>query len=125
GADHPHLLPGRQPLRHRVARRACRGAAAGSGAAAARVRSAGVKLLHVVPTYLPAQRYGGPIFAVHGLCRALAARGHEVTVFTTNVDGASVSDVPVNEPVMLDGVRVRYFASSLRRLYVSPWLRDA
>src|SRR5437763_8887724 len=84
-----------------------------------------MRLLHVVPTYLPATRYGGPIFAVHGLCRALAARGHEVTVFTTNVDGASVSDVPVNEPVMLDGVRVRYFASSLRRLYFSPGMRDA
>jgi glycosyltransferase involved in cell wall biosynthesis len=84
-----------------------------------------VKLLHVVPTYLPAVRYGGPIVAVHGLCRALAARGHEVTVFTTNVDGDGVSDVPLHEPVLLDGVRVRYFASTLRRLYVSPGMRDA
>jgi hypothetical protein len=44
-----------------------------------------VKILHVVPTYLPARRYGGPIVAVHGLCRALVRRGHDVTVFTTNV----------------------------------------
>src|SRR5260370_167350 len=43
-----------------------------------------MRILHVVPTYLPATRYGGPIYAVHGLCRALAARGHDVTVFTTN-----------------------------------------
>lgn len=34
-----------------------------------------LKLLHVVPTYLPATRYGGPIYSVHGLCKALAAMG--------------------------------------------------
>jgi hypothetical protein len=53
-----------------------------------------MRILHVVPSYLPAVRYGGPIFAVHGLCRALAARGHEVQVFTTNIDGAALYRVP-------------------------------
>src|SRR2546421_472681 len=33
-----------------------------------------MRILQVVPTYYPAVRYGGPIFAVHGLCRARAAR---------------------------------------------------
>src|SRR6266498_1819843 len=28
-----------------------------------------MRILHVVPTYLPAVRYGGPIFTVHGLRR--------------------------------------------------------
>jgi glycosyltransferase involved in cell wall biosynthesis len=84
-----------------------------------------VRILHVVPTYLPARRYGGPIYAVHGLCRALAARGHEVSVFTTNVDGASDSSVPLDRPVDLDGVRLRYFKSELRRLYVSRGLKRA
>ena len=50
-----------------------------------------MRILHVVPSYLPAVRYGGPIFAVHGLCRALAARGHEVQVFTINIDGPGIS----------------------------------
>jgi glycosyltransferase involved in cell wall biosynthesis len=77
-------------------------------------------LLHVVPTYVPAWRYGGPIVAVHGLCQALVARGHEVDVFTTNVDGDRVLDVPTDRPVDLDGVKVRYFPSSFRRLYWSP-----
>lgn len=84
-----------------------------------------MRILHVVPTYLPATRYGGPIFAVHGLCRALAARGHEVEVFTTNVDGAGVSDVPVGVRTELDGVGVHYFASTLRRVYYSPAMRKA
>jgi glycosyltransferase involved in cell wall biosynthesis len=84
-----------------------------------------MRILHVVPTYLPARRYGGPIVAVHGLCRALAARGHEVDVFTTNVDGPDTLDVPVATPVDVDGVRVRYFPSSFRRLYWSPAMRAA
>jgi glycosyltransferase involved in cell wall biosynthesis len=88
-----------------------------------------LRILHVVPTYLPATRYGGPIYAVHGLCRALAGRGHEVEVFTTNVDGARDSDVALGVPVDLDGVRVHYFASSAagfrRRFYISPAMRTA
>lgn len=79
-----------------------------------------MRLLHVVPTYLPARRYGGPIVAVHGLCKALAARGHEVHVFTTNVDGDGTLDVPLATPVELDGVQVHYFPSRVPRLYWSP-----
>ena len=36
-----------------------------------------LRILHVTPTYIPAYRYGGPILSVHGLCRALVARGHD------------------------------------------------
>jgi glycosyltransferase involved in cell wall biosynthesis len=85
-----------------------------------------VKLLHVVPTYLPAVRYGGPIFAVHGLCRALVERGHQVEVYTTSVNGAEDSDVPIGIPVTIDGVVVRYFQSKLlRRLFWAPPLAKA
>jgi glycosyltransferase involved in cell wall biosynthesis len=85
-----------------------------------------MRILHVVPTYLPAVRYGGPIFAVHGLCQALANRGHEIEVFTTNVDGPNNSPVPVGNPVNLDGVLIRYFSCPLlRRLYWAPALGRA
>jgi glycosyltransferase involved in cell wall biosynthesis len=80
-----------------------------------------MRVLHVVPSYIPAWRYGGPIRSVHGLCAGLARCGLEVHVFTTNVDGDRDSDVPLGEPVDLDGVRVTYFPSRrLRRLYYSP-----
>lgn len=80
-----------------------------------------MKILHVVPTYIPAKRYGGPIQSVHGLCRALVRRGWEVHVATTNVDGPGESAVPLDEPVALDGVQVHYFPSHLgRRLFYSP-----
>src|SRR6516164_1585335 len=82
-----------------------------------------MRILHVVPTYHPAVRYGGPIYSVHSLCRALAADGHRVHVFTTNVDGPGNSDVPLRRPVDLDGVQVHYFPSRwFRRIYCSVGL---
>lgn len=79
-----------------------------------------MKILHIVPSYYPAVRYGGPIISVHGLCRALAAAGNEIDVYTTNVDGDRDSDVPLFEPVLLDGVNVHYFPSRYgRRLFYS------
>src|SRR5262245_48860836 len=85
-----------------------------------------MRALHVVPSYLPAIRYGGPIYSVHGLCKALVARGHEVHVFTTNVDGPDASPVPLETAVDLDGVNVWYFPCGLgRRLYRSPAMAQA
>src|SRR5262249_43296182 len=84
-----------------------------------------MKILHVVPTYFPAVRYGGPIYSVHALCRSLAAAGHRVHVFTTSVDGRRDSNVPHGRPVNLDGVQVCYFRSRwLRRLYYSADLKN-
>ncbi|NKC13380.1 MAG: glycosyltransferase [Gammaproteobacteria bacterium] len=86
-------------------------------------------IAHVIPTYLPAKRYGGPIESVHGLSRALVERGHRVQVFTTNVDGLEESPVSTEEPHYLDGVEVRYAPISpvalLRRFYYAPQLRLA
>lgn len=85
-----------------------------------------LRILHVVPTYWPAVRYGGPIRSVHALARELVGRGHEVHVYTTNVDGDGDSDVPVGAAVDVDGVQVTYFASRwLRRIYWSPAMRTA
>ena len=64
--------------------------------------------------------------AVHGLCKALAARGHQVTVFTTDVHGAGILDVPRAAPVAVDGVTVWYFpVATPRRLYRSPAMSAA
>ena len=85
-----------------------------------------MRILHVIPSYLPAVRYGGPIFAIHSLCKATAARGHEVQVFTTNIDGPRNSPVPIGVPVNWERIRVRYFACPLlRRLYWAPALGRA
>lgn len=66
-------------------------------------------ILHLIPSYKPAYIYGGPIVSVGRLCEAQAALGHEVAVYTTTANGAAELDVPVAQPVMVDGVSVWYF----------------
>lgn len=67
-----------------------------------------MNVMHLVPSYWPAFRYGGPIFSVHGLCKGLVRLGHRVTVLTTDIDGPGRLDVPTERPVDVDGVEVHY-----------------
>ena len=85
-----------------------------------------LRILQVVPTYYPSVRYGGPISTVRGLTAALARRGHDVHVYTTNVDGAENLQVPLAEPVTMDGAAVHYFpVPALKRFYWSPAMRTS
>jgi len=69
-----------------------------------------MKVLHVIPSYEPAWAFGGTVTATSYLCRALAQKGIDVTVYTTDADGkGGYLDVPLNEPVDLGGVKVWYF----------------
>ena len=76
-----------------------------------------MRILHVIPSFAPAWRYGGPVVAALGLTRELARQGHDVTVITTNIDGPGVLDVPTGRPVTRDGVEVRYFQVERPRWY--------
>jgi glycosyltransferase involved in cell wall biosynthesis len=73
-----------------------------------------MNVVHVTPFYEPAWAYGGMVRAVAGLCRALAARGHQVTVVTALLDAAH----PRLETVA--GVRVRRVPALLKRV-LAPW----
>jgi glycogen synthase len=44
-----------------------------------------MRILHVIPTM--SARYGGPAKACREMSAALAERGHQVEIFTTNYDG--------------------------------------
>src|SRR5215510_2500129 len=68
-----------------------------------------MRILHVIPSFAPAWYHGGPIYAAFGLTRALVQQGHNVTVMTTNINGPGVLDVPLGQPVLMDGVEVWYF----------------
>jgi glycosyltransferase involved in cell wall biosynthesis len=85
-----------------------------------------LRILHVIPHYYPAVRYGGPIRSVHGLASASAVLGDDVHVFTTNVDGGGVVAAPTGVPVDRDGVKVWYFPISTgRRIYRSVAMQRA
>ncbi len=66
-----------------------------------------MKVLHVLANVSPAA--GGPAAAAEGMARAVAARGHEVTLCTTDWDDGGRFEVPVDRPVLRDGVAYRFF----------------
>lgn len=76
-----------------------------------------MNVLHVIPSFAPAWRYGGPIVSTLGLTRELVRQGHEVNVATTNINGRTELDVPLNEPVLVDGVQTWYFPVQHPRWY--------
>lgn len=68
-----------------------------------------LKILHYIPVYAPAWQFGGPVLSVSQLCEGLAALGHEVEVFTSNAGLNNQPELPFNEPVIRNGVKVTYF----------------
>jgi len=73
-----------------------------------------MKILHIIPSYLPAKLASGPIIPTHNLNKELVKKGIEVVVYTTNLDGTKILDVPLNQEIDIDGVKVFYFPISFR-----------
>jgi glycosyltransferase involved in cell wall biosynthesis len=78
-----------------------------------------VRVLHVIPSAAPVD--GGPNVAVRAMARGLVRSGIEVTVATTNASGAKSLDVPIDTPVIDDGVVFRYFARSVPGSWKFSW----
>ena len=81
-----------------------------------------MRILHLIATLSPSTR--GPGEACLGLCRELAKRGHEVSIYTTafghsDIQGAGRTEYPLAEPVYDGGVEIRFFAETDRRFYLS------
>jgi glycosyltransferase involved in cell wall biosynthesis len=68
-----------------------------------------MRILFIVHGYKPAYRMGGPIVSVSELAENLVKKGHSVIVFTTNSNHKEILDVPVNCPIIFNGVEVWYF----------------
>ena len=72
-----------------------------------------MKVLHVTPWYAPAWSTGGVAVASTNLCEELASLGCQITVFTT-LDGVDTEFLNnKNKSIILNGVKVNYFKSSL------------
>lgn len=77
-----------------------------------------MRVLQIIPSV--SLVYGGPSQMVLGLSKALADRGVEVTILTTNSNGDTGQpplDVPLNRPVPQSGYEIRYFPCSPFRRY--------
>lgn len=77
-----------------------------------------MKIVQVIPHYVPAYRFGGPLKVAHSLGKSFVGMGHDVTVCTTSMASDDTDlDVPLGEPVKLDGVTVFYEPVSFFRYW--------
>lgn len=74
------------------------------------LRGRALRVAHITPAFHPARAYGGPTESAYQLSRALARRGCDVRVLTTDADGRDrVLDLDKTRELPLEpGFRVRY-----------------
>ncbi len=78
-----------------------------------------MKILHVIGWLAP--RYGGPAVVLPDLCVALARRGHDTEIVTTNVDGDDRLPVPLAQPVAWAEATATFHALSVPTWYLTSW----
>ena len=80
-----------------------------------------MKILHVIASLAP--EHGGPTQACLGMARAVARRGHDVAIHTTDIDVPVVGDGHVSGP---DGLAIHYHQADWPRRWArSPGLGRA
>ena len=78
-----------------------------------------MKNLHVIGWLAP--RYGGPATLLPEMSVALASRGNDVAVVTTNADGQNRLRVPIGTPVPWAGADVTFHSVSQPTAYLTSW----
>ena len=68
-----------------------------------------MRVLQVINAFHPPFSGGGAAFVAHNISKALAKKGHEVTVFTTNVLSRDKLFRPKQNPNYIEEVKVYYF----------------
>ena len=96
-----------------------------------------MNILHIVPYFYPAWAYGGTPKVVFELCRELVRKGHNVTVYTTDVfdkdKRVEQSDVEIDGLALseVEGIKIKYFkniSNSLafnQKVFISPAISKA
>ncbi len=68
-----------------------------------------MKILHIVPSYYPAFKHGGPIESVYLLNNALISKGAKVDIITTNSGLRNRKDISLYSWQEISGTRIKYF----------------
>jgi glycosyltransferase involved in cell wall biosynthesis len=65
-------------------------------------------ILHFTLGFYPAIAWGGPVKNVYSLCQELIRRGHEITIYCTNLINKHSKIYPKTQIKEIDGIRVIY-----------------
>lgn len=86
-----------------------------------------MKILQVIPYFYPAFEFGGPVKIAYLISNELALRGHEVTVFTTDVKNR-FERLETSRIAVLKKIQVHYMRNislipvRISNLYLAPEL---
>jgi glycosyltransferase involved in cell wall biosynthesis len=75
-----------------------------------------VKILQIIDFFYPAWGRGGPPRSVYELSKELVKKGHEVTVYTTDIYKKNQRMNNIKNPILLDGINVYYFKNISNKL---------
>ncbi|MFB6224840.1 MAG: glycosyl transferase, partial [Candidatus Paceibacteria bacterium] len=64
-----------------------------------------MKILYTVPAFPPVEGKGGPPVSAYNLCKRLVDRGHNLTVYTTDLYKENERKEDEN-PTVYDGIKV-------------------
>ncbi len=90
-----------------------------------------MNILHIVPYFYPAWSYGGTPRVVFELCRELVKKGHNVTVYTTDVFNKNIRQSTNCIEAEVEGIKIKYFkniSNSLafnQKVFISPAISKA
>ncbi|MFC1950986.1 glycosyltransferase [Chloroflexota bacterium] len=88
-----------------------------------------MKILQIIPYFVPAWAYGGPVRVCYELSKALVRRGHEIVVYTTDVLDAR--NRIANKKEIIDGIQVTRFKNISNtfahnhKIFISPSMVSA
>lgn len=87
-----------------------------------------ISILHVIPNFYPATKWGGPVFSTKAICDGVASfEGVEIKVITTDAAGPDLNDtLPLKDRtiIMPEGYKATYFKRVLASS-ISPSLMAA
>lgn len=78
-----------------------------------------MKILHVIGDLAPES--GGPAKACFEMARAIARRGHEVAIYTTDFGQPPADRPAAGVPVRREGVELRFFPLQPPRIWLASW----
>ena len=70
-----------------------------------------MNILQVIGSFYPPFSLGGAAFVAHNISKALVKRGHDVTVYTTNVLSRDSLFHSEQNPIFVAGAKVYYFSN--------------
>jgi glycosyltransferase involved in cell wall biosynthesis len=89
-----------------------------------------MNILHVISSFPPAYSYGGPAQQAYLMCRELVKRGHNVTVYTTDVLDSRSRMNQNSNPTIIEGIKVFRFKNisnnlAYKNFPCAPWMTIA